>query len=106
MIFVVFVSVGLFLVWFLLAFVASLGWLPREDAVSAMYCIPTKTPATGVPLVQVMFIGLSAANLSKIKLPMVIFQGIQVLLCSLSTIPLRKWIDNGKEKSDEEKGST
>jgi hypothetical protein len=48
------------------------------------YCVPAKTPAMGVPLANVMFIGLSAQLESKIQIPMVIYQ---VRLSSVLSLP-------------------
>lgn len=106
MIFIVFISIALFFIWFIICFLASILWLPRKDTVSVVCCVPTKTPAMGVPLTAVMFVGLSTTNAAKLRIPMVIFQGIQVLLSSLLTIPLRKWVDRDKESHDSEVGRT
>jgi sodium/bile acid cotransporter 7 len=73
-IFIVFISIALFFVFLAVCFFTSILWLPREDTISVCYCVPAKTPAMGVPLANVMFIGLSAQLESKIQIPMVIYQ--------------------------------
>ncbi|EED22586.1 sodium bile acid symporter family protein [Talaromyces stipitatus ATCC 10500] len=100
MVFIVFILVALFFVWITIAFVISRVWLSREDAIAVSYLVPTKTPAMGVPLTTIMFVGLSAAAQSRMRLPMVIFQAIQTSASSLLTIPLRKWQAQGKVERD------
>lgn len=84
------------LIWFFITFALSVFWLGRGDVVAAVYCVASKTPAMGVPLTHVLFLGLSEQTQSKIQITMVIFQAFQVLLSSLSTIPLKKWVEKGK----------
>ncbi|PKX95167.1 bile acid:sodium symporter family protein [Aspergillus novofumigatus IBT 16806] len=96
MIFTVFILVALFCVWITIAFALSRVWLSREDTIAVSYLVSTKTPAMGVPLTTIMFVGLSSAEQSRTRLPMVIFQAIQIAGSSLLTIPLRKWQAQGK----------
>lgn len=91
--FVVCISFALFLLWFGISFVLSLPWLSRRDTISVVFCVPSKTPAMGIPIISVIFLGLSQSAQAKTRIPMVVFQGIQSLLSSLLTIPLRKWVD-------------
>ncbi|KAF7167800.1 hypothetical protein CNMCM5623_000988 [Aspergillus felis] len=91
MVFTVLILVALFCVWITIAFAVSRVWLSREDTIAVSYLVSTKTPAMGVPLTTIMFVGLSAAEQSRTRLPMVIFQAIQISGSSLLTIPLRKW---------------
>lgn len=91
MVFVVFILIALFLVWIAIAILVSWLWLSREDTIAVAYLVPTKTPAMGVPITTIMFLGLSEAAQSRVQLPMVIYQGVQTTLSSLLTIPLRKW---------------
>ncbi|MCJ1287869.1 hypothetical protein MMC26_007221 [Xylographa opegraphella] len=102
-IFVVFISAALYIVWLAICFVASIFWLPKKDTIAVVFCVPLKTPAMGVPLSSVMFVGLSDVEASKLRIPMVIFQIIQVLLSSLLTIPLRHWVERD-EAAGGEKG--
>ncbi|OGM44971.1 sodium bile acid symporter family protein [Aspergillus bombycis] len=91
MVFVVFILIALFLVCIAITTLVSWLWLSREDTIAVAYLVPTKTPAMGVPITTIMFMGLPEAAQSRMKLPMVIYQGIQTTLSSLLTIPLRKW---------------
>jgi sodium/bile acid cotransporter 7 len=83
-IFIVFMSIALFFIFLAVCFFTSILWLPRQDTISVCYCVPAKTPAMGVPLANVMFIGLSAQLESKIQIPMVIYQ---VRLSSVLSLP-------------------
>jgi len=97
LVFIVFINIAFFLVWLLVAFISSVTWLPREDVVTVCYCVPAKTPAMGVPLSNVMYVGLSLLTESKIQIPMILFQCLQIGASSIMTIPLRNWVDKGKE---------
>lgn len=98
-IFVIFISVAFYIMWLMVCFLTSIPWLPKEDTISVAYCVPAKTPAMGVPISTVMFLGLSTIDESKIQIPLVTYQGIQIAFGSLLTMVLRKWID--KEHKDE-----
>lgn len=106
MVFIVFISIALFMVYFSVAFFSSIMWLPKEDTIAVCYCVPAKTPAMGVPLSNVMFVGLTPMVESKIQIPMVIYQGLQLVAGSLLTMAFRKWIekDTRKEAPDIETG--
>lgn len=92
LIFIVFISVGLFFLWLAVAILSSIIWLDKKTVISMAFVIPAKTPAIGVPISQVLFQGLSMLDQSKIQIPIVIFQGLQVGFSSLLTVPFRKWI--------------
>lgn len=47
----------------------------------------------GVPLTTLMFIGLDPVLQSQLQIPMVVYQGLQILGGSLLTTPFRKWVD-------------
>jgi sodium/bile acid cotransporter 7 len=85
-IFIVFISIVLFFIFLAVCFFTSILWLPRQDTISVCYCVPAKTPAMGVPLANVMFIGLSAQLESKIQIPMVIYQVRQMAFHFYPTI--------------------
>jgi len=91
-VFIVFISIALFAIYLGVAFFSSLMWLPKEDVIAVCYCVPAKTPAMGVPLSNVMFIGLTPIVESKIQIPMVVFQGLQLVAGSLLTMAFRNWI--------------
>jgi sodium/bile acid cotransporter 7 len=92
MIFVVFISIALFAMYFCVAFFTGILWLPRKDIVAVCYCVPAKGPAMGVPLSTTIFAGMDPVLRSKIQIPIVIFQGLQIA-CGGALIPLfRKWV--------------
>ncbi|RMZ85321.1 hypothetical protein DV738_g65, partial [Chaetothyriales sp. CBS 135597] len=99
-IFVVFIDVVFFSVWLIISVVTSVPWLPKPDVISVAYCVPAKTPAMGVPLSNVMFKGLSLITESKIQVPMVLFQGLQITFSSLLTIPFRSWVQKDEQHED------
>ncbi|KAI9724303.1 MAG: hypothetical protein M1828_003727 [Chrysothrix sp. TS-e1954] len=99
--FTVFASLGFFVLFLAICIVASLPWLPRADVVSVAYCVPAKTPAIGIPLSQVLFVGLSGVTRAKIQIPMVVYQGLQVAGGSLLTIPLGRWTARAGERDGE-----
>ncbi|TLD29741.1 sodium bile acid symporter family protein [Venturia nashicola] len=96
-IFIVFMSIALFFIFLAVCFFTSTMWLPRQDTISVCYCVPAKTPAMGVPLANVMFLGLSTQLKSKIQIPMVIYQGLQIVAGSLLTMAFRHWIQPEEE---------
>lgn len=71
-------------------------WLSKADTIAVAYVVPAKTPAMGVPLSNVMFSGLSPITASKIQIPLVIFQGLQIAAGSLLTLIFRMWIGDGE----------
>jgi sodium/bile acid cotransporter 7 len=100
-IFMVFISIGLFMFFNVIAFVCSLPFLPRRDVVSVCYCTPAKSAAILVPISLTMFQGLDAQLLSKIQIPIVIYLGLQIAGGSVLIHPFRSWV--AKEKVVEEK---
>jgi sodium/bile acid cotransporter 7 len=97
-IFIVFMSIAFFLLWLGVCFPLSLLWLSKKDTIALCYCVPAKSIAVGVPLSTVLFIGLSRREQSKLQIPMVIFQGLQIPAGSLMTIPFRHWVHAEEEK--------
>ncbi|KAE8318138.1 SBF-like CPA transporter family DUF4137 [Aspergillus parasiticus SU-1] len=91
-IFVVFISIAMFIVWLTVSVSVSVLWLSREDTVAVAYCVPAKTPAMGVPLANLIFQGLDVSQKAKIQLPMVVFQGLQIALGSLLVPAFRGWL--------------
>jgi sodium/bile acid cotransporter family protein DUF4137 len=49
MIFVVFISIALYILFNTIAFLTSIIWLPKEDTISVCYCVPAKSPASRYP---------------------------------------------------------
>ena len=99
-VFVLFISIAFYGLWTIICVSLSLLWLEKADTIAVAYIVPAKTPAMGVPLSNVMFPGLSAIAASKLQIPMVIFQGLQIGAGSLLTLFFRKWIGKGNEKED------
>ena len=103
MVFVVFISIAFYGLWTAICVGLSLLWLGKADTIAMAYVVPAKTPAMGVPLSNVMFPGLSTLASSKLQIPMVIFQGLQIGAGSLLTLAFRNWIGEGDgEKEDAE----
>jgi solute carrier family 10 (sodium/bile acid cotransporter), member 7 len=105
MIFIVFVSVALWILFFGIAFTSSTFWLPREDVVSLCMCVPAKGIVMGVPLSTTIFGGIDLALQSKIQIPIVIYQGLQLAFASVLVPVFRRWVDR-KKKDDNEEAST
>ena len=97
-IFQAFVSIAFYALWTVISLSLSLLWLSKEDATAVEYIVPAKTPAIGVPLSQAMFAGLPPLIASKLQIPMVIFQGLQVAAESLLTLAFCEWIGDGREE--------
>lgn len=105
-IFIIFVSVGLFFLFLAISFTSSILWLSKEDTIAVCYCVPAKTPAMGVPLANVMFIGLGGQLESKLQIPMVLYQGLQILGGSLLIPAFRAWVTAGEKRSVDEEHAT
>jgi sodium/bile acid cotransporter 7 len=105
-VFLVFISVALYFIWLGLCFAASTIWLPKKDVIACCYCCPAKAVAMVVPLSSVMYLNVSTIDQSKLQIPIIIFQGIQVALGSLLTILFRKWVRPEEQKEQEEKAVT
>ena len=99
-VFIVFISLAFFLLWLGITFPLSLLWLPKRDIIAMCYCVPAKSIAIGIPLASVLFIGLSRREQSKLQIPMVIFQGLQIPAGSLMTLPFRRWV-RAEEEAEE-----
>jgi sodium/bile acid cotransporter 7 len=97
MLFLVFLAVGLFLLFLCLSFFAAGLWLPRADVVSVCYCAPAKSPAMGVPLAMTMFVGLSPVLEAKLQIPMVIYQGLQIAGGTVFVPLFRSWVRRGEK---------
>jgi sodium/bile acid cotransporter 7 len=97
-IFVAFIGVALWLLFFGVAITTSLLWLPRKDVVSVCYCVPAKGPAMGVPLAITIFAGIDPGLQSKIQVPVVIYQGIQIVGGSIMITVFRRWVDAEQRK--------
>jgi sodium/bile acid cotransporter 7 len=99
--FIVFMSIALFSLLLAVSLVTSKLWMGRADTVAMCYCIPAKTPAMGVPMSTVLFIGLSPALEARLQLPLVIYQGLQIIAGTVLTGPFKKWVDSEKKEEAE-----
>lgn len=104
MIFVVFISIALFVVYFCVAFFTAILWLPRKDVVAVCYCVPAKGPAMGVPLSTTIFAGMDPVLRSKIQIPIVIFQGLQIACGGALIGVFRRWIATEEDQTAESGG--
>ena len=96
MVFIVFMSLAFYLLWTTVCILLSIPWLDREEIITVAYVVPAKTPALGIPLSAVMFVGLDRVTQSKIQVPVVIYQGLQIACGSFFTLVFRRWIENGR----------
>ncbi|KAF2665252.1 sodium bile acid symporter family protein [Microthyrium microscopicum] len=108
MIFVVFFSVALYFIVNAISFFGSRLWLSKEDVISVCYCVPAKSPAMGVPLAMTMFVGLTPELQAKLQIPMVIYQGLQIVGGTIFVVPFKRWVDGppGLDRHDEEVANT
>ena len=102
LVFIVFISIAIFVLWTTMCVILSLPWLGKKDTIAVAYCVPAKSPAMGVPLSVVLFTGLSTLTKAEIQIPLVIFQGLQIVGGSLMTLAFRRWI-RPEERLDAEK---
>lgn len=103
-IFLVFMSIVFWVIYSVMCILLSLPWLDKKDTIAVAYCVPAKTPAMGVPIANVMYVGLSPLIESKLQIPMVLFQGFQIVGGSLMTLAFREWVqpDEQREEADKE----
>lgn len=106
MIFIVFISISLWMVFFGIAFTTSWIWLPKKDVVSICYCIPAKGPVMGVPLATTIFAGIDTRLEAKIQIPIVIYQGFQLVFGTILISMFRKWVDREEQKKAAEQPVT
>lgn len=104
MVFMVFICIGLFVVYFCVAFFTAILWLPRKDVVAVCYCVPAKGPALGVPLSTTIFAGMDPVLQSKIQIPIVIYQGLQIACGSALIAIFRRWIAAEEAKKARSEG--
>jgi sodium/bile acid cotransporter 7 len=95
-IFIVFISVALFMLFNLITFLTATPWLSREDVISVCYCTPAKSAAILVPISLTMFSGLDPQLWSKIQIPIVIYLGLQIAGGSVLIHPFRRWVSKSK----------
>lgn len=91
--FTVLIAVALYLLWAVAAVCLGILYLPRGDVIAVVFCVATKTPALGLPLIAILFAGIDGVSAAKLAVPLVLFQCVQTAFSSLATIPLKKWHD-------------
>lgn len=96
--FIVFVSVALWILFFGIAFLSSNLWLPRKDTVAVCYCVPAKGIAMAVPLTRTIWRGLDLDLESRLQIPIVIYQGLQLAFASVLVPVFRRWVERLEEK--------
>ena len=60
------------------------------DAIAIAMCAGTKTVALGIPIIQAVYEHNPAAGL--LSLPLIIYHAMQILVGSLITAPLKRWV--------------
>jgi sodium/bile acid cotransporter 7 len=105
-VFIVFISIALYFIWLGICFSTSVVWLPRKDTIACCYCGPAKGLAMVVSVSSVMFIDLSPIEQSKLQIPAIVYQALQIGIGGVLTIAFRKWIRPYEEEEDTEKGMT
>ena len=100
-IFIIFITIALYLIWLAICFTAATLWLPKKDVIACCYCCPAKALAMVVPLTSVMYINIDPVDQSKMQIPAIIFQAFQVAIGGIMTIGFRKWVREEAEKQVE-----
>ncbi|KAF2663091.1 sodium bile acid symporter family protein [Microthyrium microscopicum] len=98
--FVVFMSMAMFGLFLLISLYTAKMWLSRADTVACCYCVPAKTPAMGVPISTVLFVGLTPMLEAKLQLPLVLYQGLQIMAGTILTGPFRRWVDSERQEAE------
>lgn len=70
------------------------------DAVAVAMCVGTKTVALGIPIIQAVYEHNPAAGL--LSLPLIIYHAEQILLGSLLTAPLKRWVARRTKAAQEQ----
>jgi len=101
-VFIVFINFALYGVWLGTCFAAATTWLEKRDVVACCYCCPSKALSMVVPLSAVMYVDLEPVELSKMQMPAIIFQAVQVAVGGVLTGVFRWWIGADEEGAREE----
>ncbi len=62
----------------------------EQDAVAVAMCAGTKTVALGIPIISAVYESRPEAGL--LSLPLIIYHAEQILVGSLITAPLKRWV--------------
>ena len=68
------------------------------DAIAVSMCAGTKTVALGIPIIQAVYEHNPAAGL--LSLPLIIYHAEQILLGSLITAPLKRWVTRRAKQAE------
>ncbi|KAF1974283.1 hypothetical protein BU23DRAFT_461644 [Bimuria novae-zelandiae CBS 107.79] len=99
-VFIVFIDIALYFLWLSICFAASTAWLSKQDIIACCYCCPSKALSMVVPLSSVMYINVSAVDLSKLQIPAIIFQAVQVAIGGILTAVFRGWIKQTEDDNE------
>ncbi|KAJ4286769.1 hypothetical protein N0V90_013021 [Kalmusia sp. IMI 367209] len=102
-VFIVFINIALYFIWLGICFAASTIWLSKQDVIACCYCCPSKALSMVVPLSSVMYINISPINQSKLQIPAIIFQALQVAIGGILTVVFRRWISPFEQKENSER---
>lgn len=102
-VFIVFIDIALYFLWLGICFAASTIWLNKQDVIACCYCCPSKALSMVVPLSSVMYINVSPIDQSKLQIPAIIFQALQVAIGGILMVAFRRWI-RSLEGSGEDAG--
>ncbi|KAK3051479.1 hypothetical protein LTR09_007502 [Extremus antarcticus] len=105
MVFIVFISSALWLVFLGITFLSSIWWVEREDVVALCMCVPAKSIIMAVPISSTVWAGIDLEMQSKILIPIVIFQGLQLAFASVLVPVFRRWVDRKKRQDQEAAGA-
>lgn len=72
------------------SFARSLRYFTPADVVCAMFCSTHKSLTLGIPILRIMFHGLS--HLSQISLPLLVYHPTQMILGGLLVSNLKEWV--------------
>ncbi|KAK5167467.1 uncharacterized protein LTR77_007166 [Saxophila tyrrhenica] len=98
MVFIVFISIALWLVFFGITIFTAILWLEREDVVAVCMCVPAKGIVMGVPISSTIWDGMELGMQSKVQIPIVVYQGLQLVAASLLVPVFRRWIDRKRAR--------
>lgn len=105
-IFLIFTLLGIWMAWFALGFgLATLLRYPRKDVIAITYCVAAKGPAISVPLIDRIWPTIPLELVSRLQVPVAIYQTMQIALGSLMVVLLRKYIEREElRKKEKEAG--
>lgn len=103
-VFIVFISIALYGIWLGICFAAAKIWLDKRDVIACCYCCPSKALSMVVPLSAVMYIDISPMEQSKLQIPAVVFQSLQVAIGGVLTLVFRRWIRPSEEEGVDRRG--